>query len=72
VRITARRRGRSIHLEVVNSRATEAVAAPASPGHGLVGMRERAASVGGRVVAGGTADGGFRIRADLPLKPVTP
>ncbi|WP_412080755.1 sensor histidine kinase [Streptomyces sp. SCL15-4] len=42
--------------------------APSSPGagHGLLGMRERAAMLGGRLVAGGTGDGGFTVTAFLP------
>ena len=36
-------------------------------GHGLIGMRERAASVGGRFRAGPGPDGGFRVCVDLPL-----
>jgi signal transduction histidine kinase len=39
-------------------------------GHGLIGMRERAASFGGRVDAGPRADGGFRVSAELPLERV--
>ncbi|MFD0586254.1 sensor histidine kinase [Dactylosporangium darangshiense] len=35
-------------------------------GHGLAGMRERAASVGGRLEAGPHDDGGFRVHAWLP------
>jgi signal transduction histidine kinase len=35
-------------------------------GHGLIGMRERARSVGGTFVAGPVEDGGFRVRAVLP------
>jgi signal transduction histidine kinase len=35
-------------------------------GRGLVGMRERAASLGGSVRAGATADGGFEVEARLP------
>ncbi|TCC00473.1 two-component sensor histidine kinase [Micromonospora zingiberis] len=40
---------------------------PASgAGYGLVGMHERAASAGGRVSAGPTDDGRFRVHAALP------
>jgi signal transduction histidine kinase len=38
---------------------------PANDGHGIAGMRERAALVGGRLSAGG-AGGEFRVEADLP------
>lgn len=36
-------------------------------GHGLVGMRERAAAVGGTFQAGPAAGGGFQVTAALPL-----
>jgi signal transduction histidine kinase len=39
------------------------------PGYGLIGMRERAAAVGGRLHAGPRPQGGFLVRADLPLPP---
>ena len=39
----------------------------AGGGHGLIGMRERAASVGGAVEAGPADAGGYRVAATLPL-----
>lgn len=41
-------------------------------GHGLTGMRERAAVVGGTLSAGRDPWGGFRVAADLPLRPAPP
>jgi signal transduction histidine kinase len=38
------------------------------PGHGLIGMRERAALYGGTLSAGPGADGGFSVVAELPLE----
>jgi signal transduction histidine kinase len=37
-----------------------------STGHGVQGMRERAAAVGGRLQAGPSAAGGFVVEAELP------
>ncbi|MEU5027743.1 sensor histidine kinase [Streptomyces milbemycinicus] len=53
--------------------AAEATAAPA-PGHGfgLIGMRERAHSVGGALTAGRRPEGGFEVTAELPLHPDGP
>jgi len=36
-------------------------------GHGLLGMRERAAMVGGTLRAGAAPGGGFAVEADLPI-----
>jgi signal transduction histidine kinase len=46
-------------------------AAPPSPGagHGLLGMRERAAMLGGELATGATPDGGYEVTAMLPTKP---
>ncbi|MFJ8533549.1 sensor histidine kinase [Streptomyces sp. NPDC093591] len=42
-------------------------ATPHNPGYGLVGMRERARSVGGTLDAGPGDEGGFQVRAVLPI-----
>jgi signal transduction histidine kinase len=44
------------------------VASGAEPaGHGITGMKERAAAVGGRLEAGRGPQGGFRVWARLPV-----
>jgi len=43
------------------------VAPPGGRGHGLTGMAERAAAVGGEVTAGPRGEGGFEVSARLPL-----
>jgi signal transduction histidine kinase len=42
------------------------VGSPGGTGHGIRGMRERAASVGGRLTAGPLPGGGFQVQATLP------
>ncbi len=41
----------------------------AGSGHGIIGMRERATAVGGTLQAGARQEGGFAVRACLPLQP---
>jgi signal transduction histidine kinase len=43
------------------------IAATPGPGYGLIGMRERAMSVGGRLHAARRPAGGFEVTAELPL-----
>ncbi|MFF2513936.1 sensor histidine kinase [Streptomyces sp. NPDC058086] len=38
-------------------------------GHGLIGMRERASTIGGTLYAGPRPEGGFTVTAELPLRP---
>ena len=47
--------------------AGESSTGSSSSGSGITGMRERATALGGRLDAGPRADGGFRVRAWLPL-----
>ncbi|WP_262401707.1 sensor histidine kinase [Actinomadura sp. CNU-125] len=42
--------------------------APPVPGTGLLGMRERVAALDGRLRAGPRPEGGFTVRAELPLR----
>ncbi|WP_189921806.1 sensor histidine kinase [Kitasatospora xanthocidica] len=42
--------------------------APGESGFGLIGMRERAGAVGGRLSADRRTDGGFLVTAELPLR----
>jgi signal transduction histidine kinase len=56
-----------LRIEVTDTGRGAGIGTP-SPGggHGLVGMRERAAAVGGTVQAGPQAEGGYRVVAVLP------
>ncbi len=67
----------SLVLEICNDAALRTVPvlvasgdrAAGGGGHGLIGMRERTAMLGGSLTAGPTADGGFRVAAVLPMSP---
>lgn len=48
----------------------EGIACPAVPGNGLRGMRERIASVAGRIAVTSASGGGTRVEAEVPLKEV--
>ncbi len=66
VRLSAR--GGEIEIEVRNESAGEASSLAATgSGLGLAGMRERVESMGGTLDAGPTDDGGWRVRARLPV-----
>ncbi|GAA1572319.1 histidine kinase [Kribbella hippodromi] len=67
--VTITRRPGSLSLSVVDTgRAATATVAHIGAGHGLVGMRERVAAVGGRLTTGPEPAGGFAVRAVLPLE----
>jgi signal transduction histidine kinase len=52
-------------LDVTNPVAPAAAPAPIDGGHGILGMRERAALLGG-ILAVERRDGRFRVHASLP------
>jgi signal transduction histidine kinase len=56
----------AVEVDIVDDGLGVAAGAPANGGHGIVGMRERAATVGGTLVAGANPGGGFRVHARLP------
>ncbi len=57
----------SLELEVLDDGAG-ALTRHSRGGHGLVGMRERAALYGGRLDAGERPEGGFSVRVMLPVR----
>jgi signal transduction histidine kinase len=66
VRVRLARDGGGVAIEVRNGRARSRPLTADTGGHGLVGLRERAALFGGRLDAGPTSDGGFRLAVTLP------
>ncbi len=68
LRINVSDTGRGAHAAPGSAAAAgQQAPAPGSAGHGLIGMRERAASVGGTVRAGPAVAGGFQVAARLPI-----
>jgi signal transduction histidine kinase len=68
--VELRETGDTLALLVRNSEAParDSGGTSAGTGYGLPGMRERAEAVGGTVVCGGTAEGGFEVEARLPAR----
>lgn len=62
------RAAHGLRVEIRNGPPDATATVPALPGggHGLVGLRERAQSLGGTLEARHTSDGGFVVRAEFP------
>ena len=67
-RVALRWSGGGIDLQVTNPLAARAQSA--RPGHGLIGMRERAELYGGTFTAGADSDGCWRVDVHLPVVPL--
>ncbi len=61
-----------VKLTINNSAPREPTTAPDSTGVGIVGMRERAESLGGSLTAEPTPSGGFVVEATLPYRLAEP
>jgi signal transduction histidine kinase len=58
----------ALALSIADDGRGAASGQPASPGHGLVGMTERAVMLGGTLEAGPRPGGGFLVQAQLPTE----
>ena len=65
-RVVVRREGDELTLEIADD-GLGASAEAGAEGHGIAGMRERVAALGGTFSAGPVQGGGFRVAARLPL-----
>jgi signal transduction histidine kinase len=66
-RVTVRY-GRDLELEIVDDGAGTANGNGDGGGHGLIGMRERVHLFGGNLATGARRDGGYAVRARLPIE----
>jgi signal transduction histidine kinase len=67
-RVSLRVEANALLIDVTDDGTGAAHGAPAPAGHGLNGMSERAAALGGEVSAGPAERGGWKVHARLPLK----
>lgn len=64
--VRLRHDGSELTIEVVDN-AGPGPTRPQTPGHGIIGMRERATLLGGSLETGPGPEGGFRVVARLPV-----
>ncbi len=67
VTVTLSFRGSRLEIEIVDNAARQTDQSDATTGHGIVGMRERAALLGGELETGPRVGGGYRVAAWLPI-----
>ncbi|MGH2967682.1 MAG: sensor histidine kinase [Solirubrobacteraceae bacterium] len=70
-RVVVRYRTAELELEIADDGRGTAETNASGSGHGLAGMRERAALFGGHVEGAKQPGGGFTVRATLPLETAT-
>ena len=56
-----------VTISVTNDRGDQSRPRQPGGGHGVLGMRERVSAIGGRIETGPDPDGGFHVRAVLPV-----
>ena len=66
--VRVRYREREVELEIVDDGVGDGGSAAVDGGFGLVGMRERISIYGGELQAGPREDGGYGVRARLPVE----
>ncbi|MEY9876376.1 signal transduction histidine kinase [Streptacidiphilus sp. MAP12-33] len=66
VRVRLDHRVSGLGVRITNAAPTRPPAPSPGAGHGLLGMRERTAMLGGELATGATPDGGFEVLAELP------
>lgn len=67
VRVSVRLREHRLSIEVRNARPRTPAAALPGSGSGLIGLAERVELAGGEITSARTADGGWRVHAELPV-----
>jgi signal transduction histidine kinase len=68
ITVALRKEEGRLNVTVANSRPQQDQQVAPGSGHGLVGMRERVALVEGTVSTGATPEGGYLVRARLPVE----
>lgn len=58
-----------LDIAVVDDGRGAAAQGTVTPGHGLVGIRERVEAFGGRISTGPRVGGGFAVEAQIPIEP---